>query len=100
MAEAHLDGFAEGRHQAGVVCRDAGFEALDPLGVAEGVEIVIVEVVHVVLSDGADPLPLRSSNQPHAVSDHLADGVVAARSAEDEHDARQHVCLVQQLEEL
>jgi len=52
------------------------------------------------LGDGADGAALGPASQAQAVSEHLADGVVAGGAAEDEHDGRQERLVVEQLQQL
>ena len=100
LAEAGLHRLAEGRDEPGVMGGEARLEAFEPLVVAERVELIVVELGDVVLSDRPDTDPLGAADQPKAVAQQLANGVVARSPREDEHDRRQQVVALKQGDEL
>ena len=98
--EALLHRLAEHGHHAGVVGGHAALEALEPFVVAEHGQVLVVEGLHPTLGHLADRRPLVGVRQTDTVAQHLAHGVVAGGSGEDEHDRRQHVVAVELVDHL
>ena len=78
----------------------AAFEALEPLGVAQHLEVVVAEWLDPAFHDLSYRRAFRGVRQADTVAHDLAHGVVARRAAEDEDDGRQHLALAQFVDDL
>ena len=87
----HLDGLFERRHHARVMGRESALEALEPLVVAQDVEIAVGERRGALLDDGSDLFALPRLREPQVRVDAETNGVVARGAAEDEIDGRKQI---------
>src|SRR6185312_343990 len=74
-------------------------EAAEPLPVAEHREVLVAQGATALLDDLANLVSLRGGGESHSGPQHLVDGAVAARAAEDEEDRGQEILGIQEFHE-
>ena len=97
--EARLDRLLERRHHSGVVGREAVLEGSQEPVVPEHIEIVITKRANLVFDDGGDVASLLRQREPKAAGEARRDGVVTRSTAEDEVDGREHVVLLEGIDD-
>ena len=100
LDEQFLDDLLERREHAGVVGGDAALQALQPLEVAEDVQVLVGDGAGALLDDGAHPQPALVGVEPQARVQALLDGGLAAGPAEDEGDGGQQALAVEPVDDL
>ena len=100
LDEARLDGLLERRHHPGVVGGDPGLELGEELSVAEHGEVVVGEAFQAGVDDLADAVALGAGRQAQARRRGRTGRLVALVAAEDEHDRRQQLALLEQVDGL
>ena len=100
LDEARLHRFLERRDHPGVVGGDPGLELGEELAVAENGEIVVGQPLQPGVDDLPDAVALGAGGEPHPGGQARAGGFVALVAAEDEHDRRQQLALLEQVDGL
>ncbi len=98
--EQFLDDLLEGRQHARVVGGDAALEALQPLVVAEDVQVLGRDGRRALLDEGAYPLARLVVVEPEPRVQALLDGGLAGGAAEDEGDGGQQPLGVEPFDDL
>ena len=96
LLEQLLHDLLERRQHARVVRGDAALEPFEPFPVAQHRKILVAEHDGARFDDRADLAAFVRVGEPDAGTQHLAHGLIAPGSREDEHDRRQQVLSLQE----
>ena len=100
LDETRLHHLLEWWHHPRVMCRDAGFELGEERAVAEDREVCRVDGAQTGVDDLSDPIALSTVRQPGPRREHDLGGLIALVATEDEVNGRQHLMLLEQIDDL